>query len=1379
MKVKNNKAFIVTVNMAALLYLSPSTVLAETADSPYTVTESESLNMIQAAIAVDANDEDSANGSEVIILSEENNDGSTVTIDNEQAVLEQNLPEINTSAVNNDTENYSEELQASEAKTDTSVNANNIDDIKTLAEVNITNSKLGAYVPTPTTDFLVNVKDSPYSAVGDGQTDDTAAIQKAIDDAAATGGGIVDIPAGTYLIDTVKYLIDPNQAYRGGLQLKSNVTLRMADDTVLQAIPNGDKAYALISIFNADNAHVIGGTLIGDRGTHTSQEGQTGYGVRIAHATNVVVENVTAKEFWGDGFFVSEGHSRIERGSENITFYRVVSDHNRRQGLSIISGKNIKILNSEFSNADGTDPRAGIDIEPDKGADQVSNVEIRDSVFTGNYFGLTVGNHWPGASIKNVTFVNNTLKDNKVDVNLVGLEGGLIADNTIYNDHSVNQYNPDYRIHYGIRLQNGTHTATQNVTVRDNTIYGGNVIDSTGNNTVENNKYKASVYIRGIAHAGQTLTAQVYDGDYGETDAHKAVLVPSSAISYQWFADGVAIDGATQSTYVPTDTDSGKVITVQVQFTDKAGNAETAFSAATQPVNYTNSAPISIYLSPLVIHGDTYQAELAGNLKTTDPDANDTHTYTVSDSRFEIIHGNGLRLKEGEYLNYATEKSVPLMITATDPFGASYSQTFTLEVIPSKNIAPQEITLSSDKLAEGQTGAIVGQLTTLDRNVDDTHTYTVSDVRFEVTADGILKLKENEKVEYVNEESITLQVTAADKANRIYTKTFVLQVQDEPSYPIIPQSDNENGDNTETEPCDASETATTTSIVFSRSDMGNYSDDPAIPYIGEWGTTDPAYIEQAEIIKNKGGRKFLPYVNTVHGLVNYPEIAEELGITNAADYTKEFILNEIATAKKIYDDLMDGVFLDTFTSGLGNWWRPTVPWYKDLVDSIREIYGEDFFIVGNPGEKVSDEVLNLDVDVLITFEGTAEKYLTSDVHPDNMALAHADSSRLWHVVYNITKDNINDVLAKADSMNIDHLWLSDGEIINGPRRDGMPAQSPYKDVPSDWVIEAMIEWQNKKMPSGDDLENGSRYISPISYWNPDSLDYADRHRYENILKLTDRLGIVLMNHYEGLSWNIKDIATLRYQLSWSGFEDEDTDLSNYMYRIKVPTNVKVQSYTDIKWEDGLDGYFYAPAQIGSKALWLEYNGTDESTDPWTIEFDIVDKETKEPICNKIGSSLTHNVAWIEYSNIDENTTSDDTKATEDMAGNEDADKTIEEQLKPSIESSTSADVTVDTLLTEETQKSSSKAIISAENKTTIQVASPKDALLITAKNDSKKFTPAVSNSKLRKFEELPNTGDSAEKSSFLTALIASLLLFFNYCIFIAKKVTTLFTKNQR
>jgi polygalacturonase len=45
---------------------------------------------------------------------------------------------------------------------------------------------------------MFNVKDPAYGAVGDGVTDDTAAIQAAINAIDAAGGGVLYFPKGTY-----------------------------------------------------------------------------------------------------------------------------------------------------------------------------------------------------------------------------------------------------------------------------------------------------------------------------------------------------------------------------------------------------------------------------------------------------------------------------------------------------------------------------------------------------------------------------------------------------------------------------------------------------------------------------------------------------------------------------------------------------------------------------------------------------------------------------------------------------------------------------------------------------------------------------------------------------------------------------------------------------------------------------------------------------------------------------------------------------------------------------------------------------------------------------------------------------------------------------
>ena len=54
-----------------------------------------------------------------------------------------------------------------------------------------------------------------------------------------------------------------------------------------------------------------------------------------------------------------------------------------------------------------------------------------------------------------------------------------------------------------------------------------------------------------------------------------------------------------------------------------------------------------------------------GTLSVTDPDAGDSQSYQVSDSRFEVVN-NQLKLKSGVSLDFEQGSSVSVTVTATD-----------------------------------------------------------------------------------------------------------------------------------------------------------------------------------------------------------------------------------------------------------------------------------------------------------------------------------------------------------------------------------------------------------------------------------------------------------------------------------------------------------------------------------------------------------------------------------------------------------------------------------------------------------------------------------------------------------------------------------------
>ena len=90
--------------------------------------------------------------------------------------------------------------------------------------------------------------------------------------------------------------------------------------------------------------------------------------------------------------------------------------------------------------------------------------------------------------------------------------------------------------------------------------------------------------IRGTARIGETLTADpsaiADENGLGAT-----------AFSYQWLADSVDIQGATDNTYTLAAADVSKTITVRVSFTDGGGNEETLTSETTAVVAYVDGPP--------------------------------------------------------------------------------------------------------------------------------------------------------------------------------------------------------------------------------------------------------------------------------------------------------------------------------------------------------------------------------------------------------------------------------------------------------------------------------------------------------------------------------------------------------------------------------------------------------------------------------------------------------------------------------------------------------------------------------------------------------------------------------------------------------------------
>lgn len=115
--------------------------------------------------------------------------------------------------------------------------------------------------------------------------------------------------------------------------------------------------------------------------------------------------------------------------------------------------------------------------------------------------------------------------------------------------------------------------------------------------------------IDGIAEQGRTLTvaANTIDDPDGNPES----------FSYQWWRDGVAIEGATGESYILTQDDVGSIITVSATYEDGYGTEETVVSAPTIAIANINDAPVG----GIAILGDLRQNEtLSVDLNFDDAD---------------------------------------------------------------------------------------------------------------------------------------------------------------------------------------------------------------------------------------------------------------------------------------------------------------------------------------------------------------------------------------------------------------------------------------------------------------------------------------------------------------------------------------------------------------------------------------------------------------------------------------------------------------------------------------------------------------------------------------------------------------------------------------
>lgn len=201
-----------------------------------------------------------------------------------------------------------------------------------------------------------------FGAYGDGEHDDTAAIQAAMD-----AHLNVYIPGGTYLVNGWYETFSKSDT--GGIKLRSGQRVYMAYDCIIQVKTNNGAFYHTFNVCDCYNVEIHGGHIVGERDTHDpsthpdAPDRTQGFGIAVQNSDNVLIENVDISNMWGDAILLHTP-DELSGYNSNITIRDCNLHDCERQGISVVVGDNVLISDCEIYNVSGHDPQSAIDLEP-------------------------------------------------------------------------------------------------------------------------------------------------------------------------------------------------------------------------------------------------------------------------------------------------------------------------------------------------------------------------------------------------------------------------------------------------------------------------------------------------------------------------------------------------------------------------------------------------------------------------------------------------------------------------------------------------------------------------------------------------------------------------------------------------------------------------------------------------------------------------------------------------------------------------------------------------------------------------------------------------------------------------------------------------------
>ncbi|MBL8829429.1 MAG: cadherin domain-containing protein, partial [Planctomycetaceae bacterium] len=246
-------------------------------------------------------------------------------------------------------------------------------------------------------------------------------------------------------------------------------------------------------------------------------------------------------------------------------------------------------------------------------------------------------------------------------------------------------------------------------------------------------------------------------------------------------------------------------LTVNDQGNSGAGGALLGSDTATIFINNVNDAPV-ISNATFTIAEDSATAANVGSVPVTDPDAGDSHTYSITAGNtggaFAVDNSGQITVANAAALNYESIPSYTLTIRVQDAAGAFDTATVTVNLtdvnefavgpVTDNNVATNQV---NENAANGTTVGLTARA--IDNDPTDTVTYTLDDSaggKFAVNVNtGVVTVAGALNAETAQIHTIIVRATSSD--GTFSTQSFTINVLDLNEVPIGPVTDSDSATN--------------------------------------------------------------------------------------------------------------------------------------------------------------------------------------------------------------------------------------------------------------------------------------------------------------------------------------------------------------------------------------------------------------------------------------------------------------------------------------------------------------------------------------------------------------------------------------------------------